>query len=64
MTPLMFDSQAGHLGVVRWLLDAGAAMDEVANVMWTALALASKSGHPPVVRCCWIGGPTPAPAGI
>jgi uncharacterized protein len=48
-TPLMFASWKGHVGVVRWLLDKGAATDELSEHGLTALWLASSYGHTPVV---------------
>jgi hypothetical protein len=49
-TPLMWASQEGHVGVVRWLLDKGAAINERDKTGFTALWLACRDGRPPVVR--------------
>jgi uncharacterized protein len=49
-TPLMYASQKGHVGVVRWLVDHGAAIDEGNCSGWTALWLASFQGRTPVVK--------------
>jgi ankyrin repeat protein len=49
-TPLMWASRDGHEGVVRWLLDKGAAMDAQDNIEHTSLWLASWRGRTPVVR--------------
>jgi ankyrin repeat protein len=49
-TPLMHASQAGHVDVVRWLLDKGAANNEFANDGATPLYVACHKGHSPVVR--------------
>jgi hypothetical protein len=45
-TPLMAASARGHVRVVRWLLDQGAAIDERDNDRCTALSLAILRGHP------------------
>jgi hypothetical protein len=49
-TPLMRASAEGHVEVVRWLVDRGAALDERTRFGWTALGLASSRGLTPVVR--------------
>jgi hypothetical protein len=48
-TPLMWASREGHVGVVRWLMDQGAAVNAQNNSRATALLLASYHGHRPVV---------------
>jgi uncharacterized protein len=50
MTPLMYASSNGHVGVVRWLLDRGAAMNERNPYEGTALWYACREGRAPVVR--------------
>jgi ankyrin repeat protein len=49
-TPLVWASEYGHLGVVRWLLDQGAAINERTRFGQTALFLACRGGRRPVVR--------------
>jgi uncharacterized protein len=49
-TPLMLASKEGHVGVVRWLLDKGAATDEVHLLGSTALWYACSGGRTPVVK--------------
>jgi ankyrin repeat protein len=50
-TPLMHASGGGHVGVVRWLLDKGAAINAGDESGSTALMFAcSGGGHTPVVR--------------
>jgi ankyrin repeat protein len=58
-TPLMHASREGHVGVVRWLVDQGAALDERHRDGYTALGLASSGGHTPVVRLLLEGGGDP-----
>jgi uncharacterized protein len=50
MTPLICASDWGHVGVVRWLLDQGAAIDEWDDEGGTALGLACYNADTPVVR--------------
>jgi uncharacterized protein len=45
----MVASRAGHIKVVQWLLDEGAAINENDDFGLTALALACSLGHPSVV---------------
>jgi uncharacterized protein len=49
-TPLVLASEQGHVGVVRWLLDKGAAINERACNGITALSVACLSDRPLVVR--------------
>jgi ankyrin repeat protein len=49
-TPLGYASREGHMGVVRWLLDAGAAIDGQDLRGDTALGWACSGGHLPVVK--------------
>jgi hypothetical protein len=49
-TPLMFASAEGHLGVVQWLVDKGAAVNERENRGYTAVYLACALDHAPVAR--------------
>jgi uncharacterized protein len=49
-TPLMEASEGVHLGVVRWLLDRGAAIDTQRDYGATALYMATWPDHLPVVR--------------
>jgi ankyrin repeat protein len=58
-TPLMHASQAGHVDVVQWLLDWGAAINESANDGMTPLYLACHKGHSPVVRLLLESGADP-----
>jgi ankyrin repeat protein len=46
----MWASWTGHVGVVRWLLDQGAAINAQSESGCTALFWASLKGHTPVVR--------------
>jgi ankyrin repeat protein len=58
-TPVMWTPREGHVGVVRWLLDKGAAIDQRDVYGQTALWLACRSGHHPVVRLLLEGGGDP-----
>jgi uncharacterized protein len=58
-TALMYASEEGHVGVVRWLLRKGAAMNERDADGWTALWDACYGGHLPVVRLLTEGGADP-----
>jgi ankyrin repeat protein len=49
-TPLMWASREGHVGVVRWLVDNGAGIDERCSWGCTALFFACNKGHASVVR--------------
>jgi ankyrin repeat protein len=49
-TPLERASSRGHVRVVRWLVDQGAALDQQGIQGWTPLFIASSRGHTPVVR--------------
>jgi uncharacterized protein len=62
-TPLMFASRHGRVGVVRWLLDKGAAINARAVGEFTALCLASQQGRLPVVRLLLERGADPTIAG-
>jgi uncharacterized protein len=62
-TPLILASFRGHVGVVRWLLDNGAATDERSTTGCTALWLACHGGHLPVARLLLERGADPAIAG-
>jgi ankyrin repeat protein len=62
-TPLLFASAGGHVGVVRLLVDRGAALDERDAHGWTALWYASCDGRNPVVRLLLEGGGDPTIAG-
>jgi ankyrin repeat protein len=59
-TPLMNASHEGHVGVLRCLLNAGAAMDERDLYGHTALWLACREGRIPVVRLLVARGADPA----
>jgi ankyrin repeat protein len=50
MTPLMWASRGGHVGVVRWLVDQGAAINERNSGGCTALLYACHGGCLPVVE--------------
>jgi ankyrin repeat protein len=60
MTPLMWASQEGHVGVIRWLSDKGAATDERDSSGCTAFYLACRYGHPAVVMLLLERGADPA----
>jgi hypothetical protein len=62
VTPLMFAAQGGHVGVVRWLLDKGAALDERGSAGRTALWDACCGGRTPVVRLLLERGADPTTA--
>jgi ankyrin repeat protein len=63
-TPLMCASFKGHLGVVRWLLDKGAAVNAEAVPGCTALYDACSYGHLPVVRLLLERGADPTIAAV
>jgi ankyrin repeat protein len=50
VTPLTEASGGGQVGVVRWLLDKGVAINEQTNPGHTALVCACRFGRTPVVR--------------
>jgi hypothetical protein len=58
-TPLMLASFKGHVGVVRCLLDKGAAIDERSDLGCTALWFACLMGRFPVIRLLVEGGADP-----
>jgi ankyrin repeat protein len=58
-TPLMFASKGGHVGVVRWLLDEGAAINAQSECGYTAVWWASCKGHLSVVRLLLERGANP-----
>jgi uncharacterized protein len=58
-TPLMRAAARGHLEVVRWLVNQGAALDEQDRNKCTALCFASSEGHSPVVRLLLARGADP-----
>jgi ankyrin repeat protein len=58
-TPLLRASREGHVGVVRLLLDKGAAVNEEDDDGYTALFFASSFGHTAVVRLLVAGGADP-----
>jgi uncharacterized protein len=49
-TPLMFASREGHVGVVRWLLDRGAAINAGDQQGLTAVWISCCYGRLPVIR--------------
>jgi uncharacterized protein len=63
-TPLILASGSGHLGVVRWLLDHGAAIDGQNGHGDTALWDACFYGRPQVVRLLVERGADPTIANI
>jgi uncharacterized protein len=58
-TPFMWAPRGGHAGVVRWLLDKGAAINARDAAGFTALWLACPEGRPPVVKLLLERGTTP-----
>jgi ankyrin repeat protein len=58
VTPLMNASEEGHVHLVRWLLDRGAAVNAHPHHV-TALMMAAAKGHYPVVRLLLEGGGDP-----
>jgi ankyrin repeat protein len=62
-TPLMLASMRGRVGVVRWLVDQGAAINERGYQGCTALWLACREGRAPAVRMLVEGGADVATAG-
>jgi uncharacterized protein len=59
-TPLIAASAEGHVGVVRWLVDKGAATNERAQEGWTALYIACRDRHPAVMSLLLEKGADPA----
>jgi ankyrin repeat protein len=59
-TPFILATYSGHVGVVRCLLDKGAAIDERGSAGWTALVRACHDGRTPVVRLLLERGADPA----
>jgi hypothetical protein len=59
-TPLLLASDTGHVGVVRWLVDRGAAINEGDISGMTALWCASLHGRTPVVKVLLEGGADPS----
>jgi uncharacterized protein len=58
----MCAAEGGHLEVVRWLVDQGAALDERSKDGQTALYVASEEGRTPVVRLLLERGADPTVA--
>jgi hypothetical protein len=64
-TPLMRASSGGRVGVVSWLLDNGAALDEQDSSGRTALNCACIRGKTPVVKLLLYRGADPStPGGV
>jgi ankyrin repeat protein len=59
-TPLLLASACGHVGVVRWLLDKGAAIDQPTAHGQTALWYSCLGGRTPTVRLLLERGADPA----
>jgi ankyrin repeat protein len=59
-TPLMYASESGHVAVVRWLVDKGAAINVRANGGRTALFKACDQRHVPVVGLLLESGADPS----
>jgi hypothetical protein len=62
-TPLFWASQGGHLAVVRYLLDKGAAVNARSDTGFTALWFGSVQGHISVVKLLVERGGDPTLAG-
>jgi ankyrin repeat protein len=59
MTPLMWASAEGHVGVARWLVDKWSAINGRSTKSCTALWYACARGHAPVVRLLLAKGADP-----
>jgi ankyrin repeat protein len=63
-TPLVAASGGGHVGVVRWLLDQGAAINQQNWAEVTALWCACRDGHLPIARLLLERGADPTTINI
>jgi ankyrin repeat protein len=58
-TPLIYASVEGHVGVVRWMVDKGGAINKRDFAGWTALSFASSNSRLAVMRLLFEKGADP-----